>query len=338
MYRSLSPYMTALPFLVAVSVPGAIGLALTEVPLQDRAVLSGGYQRAYEDAFTENMPLTDTARAAYTAMTLALFGEAGPEVVVADNWVFTTEEMSFHGAPNSFHLELEAARAVLAADGITLIPIIVPDKARIYGDLLPRDRAADLDQRYAASLAILSDLGFPAVDLASALSDGRGQANTFMRTDTHWSPFGAELAARAVAEVSPTGTGQFETTLGASVPFIGDLRAFVEVGPFADWIGPAPEAIRAPTTVVTSSGLGLFDDVTVDAVLVGTSFSARTEFNFAGALQQATGLTIVNLSEEGRGPFAPMQDVLADGTLQDLSPTVVFWEIPERYIQPRTHP
>lgn len=336
MYRSISPYMTALPFLVAVSVPGVIGLTTTDVALQDRTIISGSYQRAYEDAFTENMPLSDAARASYTAVTLALFGQAGPDVVVAGDWIFTTEEMRAPDETVSFRTALEEARTALAADGITLIPILVPDKARIYADLLPRDRAAALDSRYSQALAVLDELGFPAVDLNAALTQGRTLAPMFMATDTHWSPLGADLAAQVVAEVSPTGTGQFETTLSAPAAFDGDLRAFVDTGPFADWIGLAPEIIRAPITVATSSGLGLFDDVTIDAVLIGTSFSARTEFNFAGALQQATGLSIVNLSEEGRGPFAPMQAALADGTLQDLSPTIVFWEIPERYIHPRS--
>lgn len=112
----------------------------------------------------------------------------------------------------------------------------------------------------------------------------------------------------------------------------------METGAFHALIGPAAEVIEVPTTVALDAGQGLFGDVATDIVLIGTSFSARTEFNFAGFLQQATGMTVVNLAVEGQGPFAPMQAALDAGTITDLSPSIVIWEIPERYISPRSLP
>lgn len=58
----------------------------------------------------------------------------------------------------SFRTALDAAWTASAADGITLIPIIVPDKARIYADLLPRARSAALNSRYDQAMAVLADL------------------------------------------------------------------------------------------------------------------------------------------------------------------------------------
>ncbi len=41
---------------------------------------------------------------------------------------------------------------------------------------------------------------------------------------------------------------------------------------------------------------------------------------------------VVNLAREGDGPFAPMAEFLSSGELKRLSPKLVIWEIPERYL------
>ena len=93
MNETSTPSLIAAPFTLAICLPGTIGLATTEAPSVDNRLLSGGFQRTYEDAFTRNMPLQGGARTAYTALTLSLFGEAGPDVVIgAVDWLFTIEE------------------------------------------------------------------------------------------------------------------------------------------------------------------------------------------------------------------------------------------------------
>ncbi len=337
-----TPMSVSLPFIAAVALPGAIGLATTPMPQSETAVWRGSFQRAYETAFTEHMPLTDAAQAAYTALALGLFGQAGPDVVIAErDWLFTAEEFRQPTEAVAFQAALNEAQARLAAADITLIPVVIPDKARVYADHLPRARGDLIEARYQNALAMLAAQGFAPVDLEAALTDARPAGDTFMRTDTHWSVFGAQVAAEAIADATAlrdTGETVFETTVAGAEPFAGDLLPFVDAGPFAAWVGPAPEMIEVPVTTAQSDGLGLFGDVAIDVVLIGTSFSARTEFNFGGAVQQATGLTLVNLSVEGQGPFRPMQDALDSSAITDLSPTYVLWEIPERYIHSRSFP
>jgi alginate O-acetyltransferase complex protein AlgJ len=335
-----SPLRTIIPALSVLATAGAIGFGTTRVPLHDAHLLAGSYQRAYEDGFAANMPFTDLAQAAYTSLTIAVFQEAGPEVVIAQgDWLFTAEEFRNPDASVDFPAELARYRALLAAQGMTLVPILVPDKARVYADLLPRPRSPEIEARYGRALSVISDLGLPAANLWDALVLGRAQGPTFMRTDTHWSPRGADLAAQAVAQAAGivlSGDGQFDTASDAPTPFEGDLRAFVETGPFRPWVGPADELIQRSVTVAVDTGLGLFGAADIDAVLIGTSFSARHDFNFAGWLQEATGLSVVNLAVEGRGPFAPMEEALSNGAIADINPTIVFWEIPERYIHTRS--
>lgn len=343
---SVTASMTAAAFCVGIGVPCVIGLASTPAPTPGAGALSGSFQRGYEENFADSFPMSQTARAAYTALTLAAFNEAGPEVLIgADEWLFTAEEFRDPDEDEAFISTFSMVRYDLARHGITLIPVIVPDKARVYSDHLPAVRPARFAPRYDTILDSLARRAVPVADLASLLQDARADGPTFMRTDTHWSPRGARLAADAVATAAGLhgqGAQQFLTDTGAATMLDGDLMPFVETGPFSAWVGITPETISIPVTYGAASDadltLDLFGESQTDIVLVGTSFSARPEFNFAGALQAATGMSVVNLSVEGRGPFAPMQDALGSGAITDLSPAIVIWEIPERYIQPRTYP
>ncbi|WP_168770504.1 alginate O-acetyltransferase AlgX-related protein [Flavimaricola marinus] len=295
-----------------------------------------------ESEFEANAPFRDVSVHFWTAARLALFNQADTDVIIGEeDWLFTAEE--FRRASSEVDLETELSRTIeqLSALGITLIPVIVPDKARIYEDMLPHARLYEIELRYGRLKTLLADYGFPVIDLEVALRDGRTSAETFMRTDTHWSPAGAEVAAKAIAaELSDMhgDTAAFETTTLQAVLFEGDLARFLETGPFATWIGPQPEAIAVPETTSTGGADLLFGDPTIPIALVGTSFSAREDFNFAGFLSQHTGLDVINLATIGEGPFAPMRSYLASETLKSSPPSIVIWELPERYISVRETP
>ena len=338
MQHNLSALAIPFAFAVSIAVPGAIGLGATKLPDAELSALSGAYQRAYEQGFTQAFPMTAFARDAFTAANLATFRQTNPDVVIGEgDWLFTIEEFQPPVATVNFAAKLNETNKILSEQGITLVPLVVPDKARIYADKLPRTRGDRLDDRYAISLDVLDRLGFAPIDLASVLNTARVHQPTFMRTDTHWSPQGAELAALRLADaaaIANVGSTAFETHVLADQPFDGDLMRFVDTGRFANWVGIAAERIDLPTTTAADAGgLGLFDDAAIGIVLVGTSYSARSEFNFEGALKAATRLDLVNLSEEGQGPFAPMAKALENGTIAQIGPQFVIWEIPERYIQ-----
>ena len=322
-------------FVAIVGGLGGIGLMSTDLLFNERHVIGGHYQRFVETDFAQNLPFRQRSVHLWTAMKLGVFGQTHPDVVIADQaWLFTAEE--FHPAPDTFDFaaELAGAADALNAAGIQLVPVIVPDKARIYADLLPRGRGDMIEARYDRSLQILSQHGLPAIDLAHVLNAGRANADTFMRTDTHWSPHGAAIAARAIADAigeHPT-TALFTTDYHPPQLFDGDLMPFVDTGPFAAWTGPAAEWIAIPHTHSNATVDALFDDPDIAIALVGTSYSARPEFNFPGFVQHETGLNLVSFATEGQGPFQPMREALAGGTLIDLHPEIVIWEIPERYI------
>ncbi len=66
--------------------------------------------------------------------------------------------------------------------------------------------------------------------------------------------------------------------------------------------------------------------------LVGTSYSAEAQWNFEGALRQVLGCRVLNVSQIGRGAFAPMAAYLDNPAFKQNAPSLVVWEIPERLL------
>jgi len=296
---------------------------------------NGAYQRGFEGRFEASIPANEGAVAIWAAVKWVLFQEpANGAVAGKDGWLFTAEEFTEPSDPRDFSSELARVSRALSKDGITLVPLIVPDKARMQAQRLQRGRSESFTQRYAHTLAAIQNAGLVGIDLRKTLQIDAA----FMRTDTHWSPEGARRAANAIAEA----VQELEiprakvTTLATGVTeFDGDLMSFVATGPFRSRVGPARETIENFETTVATKG-GLFGDVAVPVALVGTSFSAKEEFHFEGFLKQALQADVLNLSHVGQGPFVPMDAFLKDRSSFSTLPSLVIWEIPERFLTSRS--
>ena len=169
------------------------------------------------------------------------------------------------------------------------------------------------------------------------------QEPVFLRTDSHWTPFGAEVAARSLAEhlarqdIWQHGDQAFVTEAVASREHKGDLLSFLPLEPyFADLQPPAerllPRLTRAAEGPEASAEDALFADAQPSIALVGTSYSANPNWNFAGALKQALGSDLLNYAEEGKGPLVPMLNLLRQGDKELAGLRLVIWEFPERYL------
>ncbi len=295
---------------------------------------NGTYQRGYEDRFETSVPAHENAVALWSAAKWMLFQEPATGAVSGyDGWLFTAEEFTEPAATRDLAAELAQISEALAADGATLIPVIVPDKARMHAHRLKRGRSEGFETRYDAALATIREAGLIEIDLREALRF----EGSFMRTDTHWSPEGAQRATATVAKSLGDITlpeAQVNTIEKGAAPFDGDLLPFVATGRYRDRVGPAAELINTFETTVTSSG-GLFGAADIPIALIGTSYSAKAEFHFEGFLKQALQTDVLNLSRVGQGPFKPMDAFLEERSNLSSLPSIVVWEIPERYLTSR---
>lgn len=343
-------------FVAALGTVGAVGLstAVRAGRPVSGAWLDGSAEAAFMRDFEKAVPFKDAAIALFASTRYDLFGEGYQGVVVGkDGWLFSTEE--FEPAlskregflPGPEETALVAARDALSARGIRLVVALVPSKSRVYADRLGGTRVPPaIEARYAGALGLLERLGIPAIDLQTAMSRARydtgdgadpKREELFLRTDSHWTPAGAQTAARAVAEtVRRLGVDlapmRVEAADSTPLEREGDLMSYMPKRGTTRRPLPAIEILPGYETYV-DSGAGLFGSPEIPVALVGTSYSADPAWHFEGFLKRELGTDVLNLSESGSGPFKPMDAALAADVLEASGVRLVVWEMPERYLR-----
>jgi len=354
--EATAPRGTAVFFLL-VLVAGALLSAIAFASIDHTpggSALTGEWTATLQGSFEESLPIYEPALQLWTAISYAAFGQGGRGVLVGhDGWLFTEQELTIAESERDRMEEslsfIRTAAASLRERGASLAILLLPAKARVYTDKLPRAALpAAVAARYDMALRRLRDT-VPALtvpDLRTAFLEAREDgASVFLRTDTHWTPTGAALAAEALAEglsgsaaVNRLDTQRFRTRRTETVVHHGDLLRFLPLGPFQESLGPRPDRVSiretTPESAITdaSAADALFADPSIAVTLVGTSYSAGELWNFRGAVAAALETDVLNVAEEGRGPFSPMQDYLESETITDQPPVLVVWEIPERYL------
>lgn len=312
-------------------------------PVLSKPFVDGESQLALEETFDLGLVIRSASLQGWGMLRYSIFGETLPGAVPGkDGWLFTVEEyeakQGFETRQEESIQKIIVAIEQLQSHGTKTIIALIPDKARIMAEQLHRPRAPLVEERYDAVLESLAGFGIDVVDLRPALDHAKEQGQVFLRTDTHWTPYGAQIVAAAlsphVRELTGTRT-EFKTLRQKDVEYEGDLLAFIEIGPLAPYFGFTPEVVSTYVTTPVTSGdttQGLFGYVSIPASLVGTSFSAITQWNFSGFLQQESQTDFLVQAAEGQGPFAPMDLLLAGIASGDATPQLVVWEIPERYL------
>lgn len=332
-------------FLITGLIISFLNPATFEAP-EEKSIMTGEWTQAYSANFDAQLPLREPAVQTWGVLAYALFGEGRRGVLIGDEgWLYTTEEFTYYrneAAETQAKLAfIQEVQALLAEQDTQLVIALVPAKARIYADSLGRYSLPSYTaERYEHFRTRVEALGIIAPDLVTALAESRVHDDVFLRTDTHWTPYGAAVAAEALAErieredlLPSFGNEIYETRRVEAVTFEGDLFNFIPLGPLQSRLGPEPDQLQEYETVRTSeANIGLFDDVQIPVVLVGTSYSANERWHFGGMLKEALGADVLNVAKEGIGPFLPMSEYLQSDVFRERPPEVVIWEIPERYI------
>jgi len=312
------------------------------------SLLDGKLAKAAETHYDAQFPIKRLGTNLWAALDFKLFNEGRPGVVLGrEQWLFSDEEFKpTAGADQLMQDNLALIRGVrdtLQRQGVQLVLAIIPAKARIYSEYLGEEQPASLHgDLYNQFHAQARQANVFAPDLQAPMEQAKARGQVFLRTDTHWTPLGAEVAAQTVAEaVSRQKLLQAEpqayvTDAGSSAPYKGDLTNFLPLDPLFSELLPAPDNLQKRTTRPAAgnadSGDALFADSQIPVALVGTSYSANPHWNFLGALQQALHSDVANYAEDGHGPLLPMLKYLQSDAFRDAPPQVVVWEFPERYL------
>jgi alginate O-acetyltransferase complex protein AlgJ len=294
--------------------------------------------RLYNDKFL----FRNTGINLFGMLSYGLFREGRRGVLIGtDGFLFSAEE--YESAPDA-QANLTAnvdfitrSAKTIEASGAKLLVAIVPAKARIYPG--QRGRYAwppEPEVRLQRAVALMQQNNIDAIDLSHALRAAKSEDQVFLKTDTHWTSFGASAAAKAISAkargMAELG-GEVPVTMTAGIAELhrGDLLRFIRLGLFAETAGP--EADRLVTwTADVETGETLLGDSSIPVALVGTSYSADPRWSFRAFLADALKADVLNVAAEGKGPFDPMSEYLSSAPFRDTPPKLVVWEIPERFL------
>ncbi|OZG74310.1 hypothetical protein BTA51_04665 [Hahella sp. CCB-MM4] len=319
---------------------------------EEISAIDGGWAQQYESHYNEEFPVKNFGTSFWAAVQYLLFSEGREGVVVGnDEWLFTQEEFKaypdFADRVNNQLELISQVKQYLDNQGVDLAVVIVPSKARVYAehlqDSMPYEGHKDL---YFSAVEKLLAKGIHSPLLLPGMMEGKDQARMFLRTDTHWTPEGAAIAAsEIVRQLEPKEknmewhTKAFETVSQKPREHKGDLLNYIPLDPYFAYLGPGTEPLLPRETFPLdsedqASGMDddLFGESSAEVALVGTSYSANPLWNFVGALQQQAGVEVISYAQEGKGPVIPMMEYLLSDDFLESPPNVVIWEFPERYI------
>ncbi|MDN4544651.1 MULTISPECIES: alginate O-acetyltransferase [unclassified Pseudomonas] len=328
-----------LAVMLVYSIPKVVSFLRTQ-PDALALFLDGRLLRQLEMTYDREFVLRDTAIRTWADLQYLVFGEGSKGVVIGRNgWLFTNEEYMI---PNDYsHAVAQHVRNIaeieeqLRQHNKRLILMPVPMKLDIYAEYAQRRFDARTAGIYDDFVARLAEQKIETAPVRSAFLSAKDSTQLFLKTDTHWSPYGANLAAHEVARQHPEliGKAPYATQHVAQKGYHGDLLNFIQV---SDWLVPWPllgDNIPVFETISRNQSLDdafLFDDQSESIMLVGSSYTKIDDWNFPGFLKESLQNDLLTTAVEARGPFQAMDDFLAGKQLRNDSIKTVIWEFPVR--------
>jgi alginate O-acetyltransferase complex protein AlgJ len=329
-------------FMIASVIVGAVFGVMAHpwtADLSGKSITDGAASHALEAELDKNIPVRQPSIDAWGVLEYNLFRNGRTGVLVGqDGWLFTDEEFK---RPKHFDAEIKGKleyiaeiKQTLEANGTQLAVVVIPAKARVYAEHLGRyKKPAYWENVYSNFQAGLNKLGVIAPDVLPALEAAKSQGDLFLKTDTHFTPAGARVIAKSIAQAVKTANLNFTAATFTEVPgkpveHSGDLLKYIPMGN-QQASGPKPDTLSA-STVEGSAGGGLLGEAKLEVALVGTSYSANDKFGFPGSLKLELGADLLNAAQEGKGPIVPMREYMK--TFKENPVKLVIWEIPERFL------
>jgi len=232
------------------------------------------------------------------------------------------------------------ARAALAAAGVRLEVLVLPDKALFYEDKLPDGkRMSDAVRgRYALIHDSLGKAQVPAVDALQVLRQVKqGGQEVFYRSDQHWTQPAADAVAVAVAaqvrQQVPRLQGQDGTgmALGSEIKErrFGDLAELFLTDAQRKAVGRDTFTVRRQ-----SEQQALLDDAPAPVHVTGHSM-VQPYFGFPQKLSNLLDRPVsVNWKPGNVGPWVMLLEYLESPEFQKTKPQVLVWQMFEpSYVQ-----
>lgn len=292
---------------------------------------------AFEHELEDASVTVRTLRPWMQAAQFFALGEGGAKVHVGRNgWMFYTPGVNTttqrpkpgESTPREALAAVIAFRDALAARGIRLIVVPVPNKESVYPQWLssasePPARIINLDTR--AVFDVCATAGIEVVDLFARYRES-SRVPYYLMQDTHWSPHGIDAAARGVAERIGTRSDAPFQTRAATLDVHGDLVRMIHSSIIESQL--TPEHIETTQVLETAS-----PNATV--LVLGDSFSRIFQTDephdagFVAHLARYLGQPVASLVNDGGAATLVRQELYRRPKLL-ANTKIVVWEFTER--------
>jgi len=281
-----------------------------------------------------------------------VFGDLGDKVVAGrDGWLFYRPAVDYANEPWSIDRNdaggniiaaIVSFRDQLAERGIPLLVMPAPNKASIYPDGLARragGRGASISAQTREVLARLRAAGVEVLDLFEVFADP--DAALYLAQDSHWSPAGVRVAARAAASrMIELGWVARESASYSLRPVAverrGDLLRMIQAPPIERAF--PPEAIECEQVIDDATGEPCRDDPQSPVLVIGDSFlriyseEEPGAAGFVAHLARELGFAVASLVNDGGGSTLVRQQLARKPALI-TGKKVLVWEFVERDIR-----
>ena len=252
-----------------------------------------------------------------------------------DDWLFRSEvdlDTQF-ALDDGVYAGLARMVKALNARGTQVLLLDLPRRGLLSADkLLPADRSR-YDARtglanYRRALQRFRDIGFIVPDYGQLIDHPDG-TEYFFRRDGHWTPDGARRTAELIA-VTVKASPLYATLRKKSFATkrMGQQRHPGVLAIVASQIcggNYPPEVVNGYSTAPLEN-TPFDDDPIPEVALIGTSFSASPAYHFAGFLQQAMQVDVLNNAIAGGNFDGALTQYLPSETFQEAPPKLMIWE------------
>lgn len=331
---------------LTLSLVASIPTALRYEASSGLTVRDGRLALDFEHFITREHPYRNPALNSWTALELSLFKAGKPGLVIGDGgWLFSSEEFPLPSLREQrIAQNVQRMRDLvdqLARHGVRTVILPIPTKAELYEEHVPARLGRHVLRMDRVNRALEAQ-GLESIHLDEALQQARQRGEqVFFRTETHWTPEGARVAATVTgawlrAHGGLTLTPQaFEVRTEAPRPLESDLVNYLPLRPWFASLQPTPETYIpysfSSHDVADDEG-ALFSSTSNQLAVVGTSYSADDRWNYPGWLRVGLGTDIDNISDKGKGPFVPMERFLKMVEDDKTGAKLVVWEMPVRVL------
>jgi hypothetical protein len=315
--------------------------------------------RAYERNLEEASVVARALRPLFQFAQFTWLRDGGEKALVGrDGWLFYRpgyNDMLARGTStvhprNDVVAAIVAWRDALAARGIQLLVVPVPNKESIYPDRLTRRVASGQTMMSATTRSVLARLksaNVECMDLFALFAEARmnpaafGTAQLYLAQDSHWSPAGAKLAAQAVARRliergwAEPGTTEYRER-AASVERLGDVLQMLQCPVIESRVAlekvPSAQVFRADTSQAYE------DEASSQILVLGDSFLRIYERDepgsagFSAHLAKELKQPLTSLASDGGASTLVRQELFRRPALL-RNKRVVVWEFIERDIR-----